>query len=130
MLKKYLILFSAQLAANLLWIFWVLPGLGESGSPAQTIKWFGVQVLVPVFLLLLIARRRKSGYGLTVVYSILVGLYAMGMLGWALIGEATPLSVYVVCIFLFIVAFGALFCALKDLNVGQKARRYNEIRDE
>ena len=108
----------------------MLPGLGESGSISQMIKWVGVQVLVPVFLLLLISRRRKSGYWLTVVYGSLLGLYGMGMVGWALVGEASPLSIYAVCALFFVVAFGIVFQALTDLNIGQKARRYDEIKDE
>ena len=130
MLKKYIPFWGLQILANGLWAFWVLPSLGESGSLKETLIWISAQVLIPTFLSLLILRGRKSAYWLTVVYGIMTAFYAMGMLGWSLSGEATPLSVYVVCLLLFIVAFGVVFGALKDLNIGQKARRYDEIKDE
>ena len=130
MIKKYLPFWTIQILANILWVFWVLPAIGESGSPAETLKWLGVQILSPAFLSLLISQGRRLAYGLTAFYGAMTGLYALGMLGWALIGEATPLSVYAVCGLFFVVAFGLMFLALKDLNIGQKARRYDEIKDE
>ncbi len=130
MIKKYLPFWGLQVLANILWLFWVLPALGESGSPGEMLKWLGVQILSPLFLSLLMAQARRLAYGLTALYGAMTGLYALGMLGWALIGEATPLSVYAVCGLFFWVAFGLIFLALKDLNIGQKARRYDEIKDE
>ena len=128
-MKKYFPFFALQILANVLWAFWALPSIGESGSFLETIKWLGVQILLPVFFCLLLSSRRKSAYVLMVMYGILTALYALGMTGWSLIGEATPLSVYVVCAIFFVVSFGIVFQALKDLNVGQKARRYDEIKD-
>ena len=129
MIKKYIPYFGLQLLANGLWIFWVLPSIGESGSFLETLEWLGVQILLPAFFCLLLSRPRKLAYGLIVLYGILTGLYALGMTGWALIGEATPVSVYVVCVIFFIISFGVVFQALKDSNIGQKARRYDEIKD-
>lgn len=130
MLKKYLFFFSLQVFAIALWAFWVLPDVGETGEFSQTAAWLAVQVLFPVFFSLLIARRRKSGYWLTALYGVIIGLYALGMTGWALVGAGTPVSVYAVCAIFFVVAFGVVFNALKDLNIGQKQRRYDEIKDE
>ena len=129
MTKKYFPYFGLQLLANGLWIFWVLPSIGESGSFSETLEWVGVQILFPAFFCLLLSSRRKAAYGLVVLYGIFTGLYALGMTGWALMGEGTPISVYIVCAIFFVVSFGIVFHALKDLNIGQKARRYDEIKD-
>ena len=129
MIKKYLPYFGLQFLANGLWIFWVLPSIGESGSFLETLEWLATQILFPAFFCLLLSSRRKSAYGLIALYGILTGLYALGMTGWALIGEATPVSVYAVCAIFFVVSSGMVFHALKDLNIGQKARRYDEIQD-
>ncbi len=129
MIKKYLPFFTLQILANLLWAFWALPAIGEAGSLQETLKWLGVQILFPIFFCLLLTSRRKSAHVLMVIYGALTGLYALGMTGWALIGEGTPFSVYAVCAIFFVVSFGIVFQSLKDLNVGQKARRYDEIKD-
>ena len=130
MFKKYLPFFGLQLLANCLWLFWVLPSLEESGSVIEMAAWLGAQVLLPVFLSFLIARRRKIGYWLTVIYGLHLGLFALGMTGWSLMSEWTPFSVYAVSAIFFVVSFGTVFLGLKDLNIGQKARRYDEIKDE
>ncbi len=129
MVKKYLPFFVLQTLANVLWAFWVLPSIGESGTFSETMKWLGVQLLFPIFFCLLLSGRRKSAYVLMTIYASVIALYALGMTGWALIGEGTPVSVYVICFLFFAVAFGIVFNSLKDLNVGQKARRYDEIKD-
>ncbi len=116
--------------ANIAWAFWVLPALGEAGSLDETAKWFGVQLLTPVFLSLLLLGGRKSAYWLIALYGVIIGLYAIGMLGWALMGAGTPYPVYVVSILFFIVSFGVFFTALADLNIGKKERRYDEIENQ
>lgn len=129
MLKRYLPFFGLQIFANILWMLWVLPALGETGSLLEMAAWLESQILMPVFLCLLINRHRRAGYWLTILYSVIFGLYATGMTGWSLMGVGIPYSVYVVCAILFVVSFGVFVLALKDLNIGQKTRRYDEIKD-
>ena len=129
-MKKYLVLFALQIAANLLWAFWALPLMLEQGSSSQTLNWLLVQTLFPVLWTLLLARKWAGVYVLLVIYGVLIVLYGIGTLGWALMGEGTPLAVYVVCGIFLVTGFGCVFCALKDLNVGKNTRTYHGIEDE
>ena len=129
MVKKYIPYFVLQVLSNVLWVFWALPALNETGTVLETVEWFGVQILCPIFLSLLISKKRPFAYVLTILYGLIIGLYAVGMVGWALMGIGIPSSVYVVCSLFLIVTFGVVFHGLIDLKIGQKARRYDEIKD-
>lgn len=125
MLKKYWIIFSFQIAANTLWVFWALPQIGEEASLVHSLEWLGTQILFPIFFSLLISQRRKSGFWLVVVYGAFTGLYGLGTFAWAVIGTYTPASVYVVSGLFIVIAFTLIFAALKDLNIGKTRRRYD-----
>jgi hypothetical protein len=124
MLKKYLPFFILQLTANSIWVFLVLPAVGEEGTLSETLRWLAIQIALPGFLAWLLIRGRRYALWLLIIYASLILLFGLGMVGWALMGEATPWTVYAVCLLFFVVGFGILFYALKDLNIGQKPRQY------
>ncbi len=111
-------------AANLLWAFWALREINEQGGFVEMLQWICVQALLPVMLGLLLALRPKFAYGFLLVYSGFTILFALGILGWALMGLGTPLSIYAVSTVLLVMGFGILFQALKDSRWGQKVTRY------
>jgi hypothetical protein len=123
--KKYLALFLCAPLANYVWGWWVLPGIGEEGSPHQILVWLSVQAILPALLLLLVLLKSRLGHRLTLVYSIFILLHGVGMLGWGLIGPGTPLSLYTACLILLTMGFGLLYRSLKSLGIGRKQRRYD-----
>ena len=124
MLKKYLPLLILGPVSNALWIGWALPQINEQGTFEEVIQWLCVQGFIPIFFALLLLLRVKLVYWLMVVYSGFIILFATGMLGWAFIGSRVPLSIYAVSTALFVMGFGILFHALKDLNVGKPVKYY------
>ena len=123
MIKKYLPFLILGPASNILWATWALSEINEQGTFGETMQWIATQALLPILLGILVALRSKIGLWLLTVYSGFVLLFGIGILGWALMGPATPLSVYVVCFILFVMGFGLLYQSMKDLKIGKKARR-------
>ena len=123
-IKKYLFFLILGPVSNLLWAFWVLPQINERGSGRETLQWFLVQSIFPVLFCLLIMFKKKLVHWLLMIYSGFMILFAIGMLGWALMGPEAPVSIYVVCCLLLVMAFGLLFHSLKDSKLGQKVKRY------
>ena len=124
MIKRYISFLILGPVANLSWILWVLPEINERGTGAETLQWFLVQSLFPVLFGLLIAFNKKSVLWLLIIYSGFMILFTIGMLGWALMGPEAPLSIYVVCFLLLVMAFGLLFNSLKDLKLDRGVQRY------
>ena len=124
MIKKYLFFLVLGPIANLLWALWVLPQINERGSGPETLQWFLVQSIFPVAFCLLIILKKKFVHWLLMIYSGFMILFAIGMMGWAMMGPEAPVSIYVVCALLLVTAFGLLFNSLKDSKLGQKVKRY------
>ena len=124
MIKKYLFFLVLGPIANLLWALLVLPQINERGSGLETLQWFLVQSIFPVVFCLLIMLKKKFVHWLLMIYSGFIILFAIGMLGWALMGPEAPVSIYVVCSLLLVMAFGLLFNSLKDSKLGQTVKRY------
>ena len=124
MIKKYLFFLILGPIANLLWALWVLPQINERGSGLETLQWFLVQSIFPVVFCLLIMLKKKLVHWLLMIYSGFMILFAIGMLGWALMGPEAPVSIYAVCFLLLVMAFGLLFNSLKDSKLGQEVKRY------
>ena len=110
--------------ANLLWVFWVLPQINERGTWQETIQWIVIQSLFPVIFTVLLAAKKKYVFWMLIVYSGFMILFMIGLIGWALMGPETPISIYAVCGILMMMAFGLLFNSLSDLKVGQGVKRY------
>ena len=123
-MKRYLFFLVLGPIANLLWVFWVLPQINERGSSSEMVQWFLVQSLFPIISLFLISLKKKFVFLFLIVYSGFVILFSIGMLGWALMGPEAPISIYVVCCLLLVMAFGLLFNSMKDLKLGQGVKRY------
>ena len=123
-IKRYVFFLVLGPMANLLWALWVLPQINERGSGSEMLEWFLVQSLFPMIFGLLISLKKKVVFWFLMIYSGFMILFTIGMLGWALMGPATPLSIFVVCLLLLVMAFGLLFNSLKDLKFGQGAIRY------
>lgn len=128
-MKKYLILFVVQIAALWVWAFYGLPEIGESGSRIEVGQWLTVQGLLMLLLGTLLWRRYRPAYFLNVAYGFVVSLCGVGLLGWSLMGSATPASVYISSALFLAAGFGLIAAALKDLNVGQR-RRYDGFQNE
>lgn len=125
MLRNYILYFILHVVANALWAFWALPEIHEEGSLFITLRWMLMQILLPLLFGVLLARRRRYVYGLLAAYGVVMLLFGFGTAGWALMGVATPLSVYLVCGIFFIIGFGVLARAMKDLGVGNKIVRHS-----
>ncbi len=121
-MKRYITLFAVQISTFALWAWKALPDMNEQGSLVETLKWLGMQALVAVFLILLLARASRVSRWLVVVYAGFVALFGYGTLGWSLIGAATPLSVYSVAVLFIVNGLALLFHALKDLNIGRERK--------
>ena len=119
--------FVLKVCADALWGYVALPEMGEQGTDWQTIQWIGVQALVPALFSLLLIRKQRYALWFLVAYGVLIILYGLGTFGWALTGPATPLSVYAVCMIFFVIGFGVLFNALRDLKIG--GRRHYGLED-
>ncbi len=123
-LSRYVIFLLLGPAANLLWVFWVLPQINERGTWQETVQWIGIQSLFPLLFGILLAVKKKYVFWMLLVYSGFMILFMIGMIGWALMGPATPIAVYAVCALLMVMAFGLLINSLRDLKVGQGVKRY------
>lgn len=130
MSRKYIPLLSLGPAANVLWAFWALRDLHEQGTALEMLQWFSMQILIPVLFALLLNFKRRYIYWMLIAYSGIIFLFAFGTLGWALMGEHTPLSVYVVGAVLGLMGFGILYSAMKDLNLGNREVKHYEAPDE
>ena len=124
MIKKYAIFLILGPIANLLWVFWALPQINELGNPQETAQWFFVQSLFPIIFAILIFLKKKYVFWAILMYSGFIILYAIGMLGWALMGPETPISIFTECVLLMIMSFGLLFNSIKDLNILKEVKRY------
>jgi hypothetical protein len=102
----------------------VLPAIGEEGTFLEIILWMGIQILLPLLIGILLARRRRYVLWIMALYGVFFLLFGFGMFGWALMGEGTPVSVYAVCSLFFIIGFGVIFRTMKDLGIGQKPRQF------
>jgi hypothetical protein len=127
MLKKYLPFLVLGPISNALWAFWALPEINEQGTFAEMFQWICVQALLPVMLGILLLTKWRLVFWLFVIHSGFIILYAIGILGWALMGLATPVSIYVVAVVLLVMGFGILYHALKDLKFDQKWVKYETI---
>ena len=127
--KKSLFYLALQVTNNFLWAWWVLPSIHEEGTVWQTLNWLLVQALLPVLLAMLLVRRRRYAFVFLLLYSVFILLYGCGLAGWALIGAATPYSLYVVCGSFFVVGFGLLYQSLKGMKVGRTIRRFEGDRE-
>lgn len=125
MLKKYAFFLMLGPISNALWAWWALPQINEQGSVEETIQWVCVQAILPAVFAVLLLFRQKFVLWLMTIYSGFMILFTLGIAGWALMGSGVPLSIYGVCLVMFVMGFGILFNSLKDLNVGQIARRYD-----
>ena len=125
MLKKYTFFLMLGPISNALWAWWALPQINEQGSMEETIQWILIQAILPAVFAVLLLFSRRFVLWLMTIYSGFIILFTIGMLGWALMGLGVPFSIYVVCAVMFVMGFGMLFHSLKDLNVGQEARRYD-----
>src|SRR3989338_6625705 len=119
MIKKYVTFLLLGPLANLLWAFWVLPGIDERGDRSEMFQWILVKSLFPAVFTFLIVFKIKYVYWMMTIYSGFMILFVIGMLGWAMMGPETPVSVYVVCGILIVMAFGLLFNSLQDLKEGK-----------
>jgi hypothetical protein len=128
LLKKYSFFLILSPASNLLWLFWALPELHETGSSREMLQWLGIQFFVIGFLAVFIAANKKFIFWAVLAYGALTLLYALGVAGWALMGQ-TPLSVFFVAGLLFIMSFGLIYHALKDLKLGGKTYRSYYLED-
>ena len=124
MINKYLFFLVLGPIANLLWALWVLPQINERGNGPEMLQWLLVQSLFPAAFCLLIGLKHKLVYWLLIIYSGFMILFAIGMLGWALMGPEAPLSIYAVCFLLLIMGFGIMYNSFKDSKLGQKIKRY------
>lgn len=124
-MKKYLLLLALGPLSNALWAFWALPQIGEQGYLGETVEWVVVQALLPVLFAVLLRRKKKYTYWLLVLYSMYLLLYAIGILGWGLIGAATPFSIYCVAALMLMMGFGLMYQSLKDLGLGKKEKYYD-----
>ena len=124
-LKKYILFLLLGPVSNFLWAGWVLPEINEQGTFVETVQWISVQALLPLIFCVLLALKQKFVHWMMIVYSGFIILFAVGVLGWALMGPGTPASVYVVCLILFVMGFGILYQSMKDLDFEKKPRRYD-----
>ncbi|HTL70759.1 MAG TPA: hypothetical protein VL404_05670 [Candidatus Eisenbacteria bacterium] len=125
MLRKYLPFLLMIPVANALWAWGVLPRIGEEGTPAETFEWLVVQWVVPTLMAVLLVAKSRLARPLLCAYGVVLALYGVGTLGWALMGLYTPLPVYGVCALFLVAGFGLVFRSLKDLNVGRVVKRYH-----
>ncbi len=125
MLKKYAVFLMLGPVSNALWAWWALPEIHEQGTMEEILQWILVQATLPAAFAVLLLFKWRLVLLLMTAYSGFILLFAAGVLGWALMGGGTPLSVYTVCLALFVMGFGILFNSLKDLGVGQKVKRYD-----
>ena len=124
MFRKFLPFLVLGPVANLLWVLWVAPAIGELGGRDQMLEWIAVQMILPLVFSLFLLLRRKFILWVLLVYGAFVALYALGLSGWALMGAETPVSVYVVSLVLFVMSFGLIYQSLQGLNIGKKEKYY------
>ncbi|OGW83014.1 MAG: hypothetical protein A3C47_02895 [Omnitrophica bacterium RIFCSPHIGHO2_02_FULL_51_18] len=125
MLKKYAFFLMLGPISNALWAWWALPEINEQGSIGETVQWISVQAILPAVFAVLLLFRQSFVLWLMMVYSGFIILFTIGVVGWALMGCGIPISIYAVCLVMLVMGFGILFNSLKDLKVGQQARRYD-----
>jgi hypothetical protein len=124
-LRNYLFLLLLGPMSNALWAYWALPEIGEQGTHSETLQWLCTQAFLPLVFAIAVAAGMKFVLWFMVIYSGFILLFGIGIFGWALMGPGTPLSVYVVSGFLFIMGFGLLYQSLKDLNFGKRGTRFD-----
>ena len=124
MVKKFLPFLVLGPIGNLLWLLWALPQIGEQGDSSQILEWIAAQMVLPLIFSIFLLLRRRFILWVILIYSAFMILYALGVLGWALMGAGTPLSVYVVTGVLFVMSFGLAYRSLKALNIGKKEKYY------
>lgn len=123
-MKKYAFFFSLHVLTAVLWSIWALPSIGESGSFPDEATWIAAQIVLPVFIIALLARRYRPGFWLAMIWGLGVGLSGAGLLGWALMGTGTPASVYTVAGLLLFNGLGVLSSVIKDMNWIRERNRY------
>ncbi len=114
---------------NLLWLCWVLPAINEVGSAQEVAQWLLIQLFITAVFFMFIAANKKIILWGVLAYAIFVLMHTLGVLGWGLMGAATPLSIFAVTALLFLMAFGLIYHALKDLNLGGKTYRSYYLED-
>lgn len=123
-MKKYLLFFSLHILSVVLWVVWALPLMNESGSLPDEATWLAAQILLPVFIFWMIHHRYRPGYWIALVWGLMVLLCGSGLLGWALMGPATPPAVYGVAGLLLLDGLGVFSSALQDLNWIRERKAY------
>ena len=116
-MRRYLPFLFLSFAASIVWISWCLPDMNEQGTFFEMLEWVLFQAGIQVFLFALLAVWHRAALWAIVLYGGFLVLHAAGLLGWALSGEATPLSVYSVAVLHFINGFALLFHSLNDLKI-------------
>ncbi|MGH7198222.1 MAG: hypothetical protein ACREH5_05740 [Candidatus Omnitrophota bacterium] len=125
MLRKYWFFLFLGPVSNALWGYWALPQIGEQGTQAETFQWLCTQAILPAVFAVSLAFGMRFVLWFVLIYSGFMLLFGIGIFGWALMGPGTPLSIYAVCVLIFIMGFGLLYQSLKDLNFGRKEPRYD-----
>ena len=129
MLKKYTIYLLLGPLSNVLWALWVLPQINEQGTAGETLTWLCVQAFLPAVFVIFLYLKKRFIFWLLLVHSGFIILYAVGILGWSLMGLFVPASIYVVCGILFVMGFGILYHSISDLKISGKVKRY-EFEDQ
>ena len=127
--KKYLFFLLLGPLSNLLWLFWALPEIHETGSLIEVVQWLGFQTCLVVLFFIGLMRGKKITFWVLLSYSILVFLYALGLIGWGLMGAATPLSVFIVAGLLFLMSLGLIYHTLQDLKIVSKPYKGYYLED-
>lgn len=122
-MSKYFFFLVLGPVSNVLWAWWALPEINEQGTTLEMFQWIATQAALPVLFGILLALGSKIARWFILVYSGFTLLFAIGIFGWALMGSATPVSIYVVAGILFVMGFGLLYQSMKDLNFGHKERK-------
>ena len=80
MFRKFLPFLVLGPVANLLWVLWVAPAIGELGDRDQMLEWIIVQMILPLMFSLFLLLRRRFILWVLLVYGGFVALYALEML--------------------------------------------------
>ena len=128
-LRRYLPFLALGPVTNALWAWWALPSIDEQGTFTEMLQWYCVQAAIPVLFAVLLRFRRNYVHWMLMIYGGFIALFAFGILGWALMGEGTPMPIYAVFTLLFVMGFGLLYHSMKDLGFDRDAPVY-DIEDK
>lgn len=123
-MKKYVFFFTLHIFSLVVWAVWALPQMGESGTFPDEASWLAAQIVLPVFISVLLARHYRPGLWIALAWGLIILLSGAGLLGWALMGPATPFVVHFVALLLLMDGLGIFSSALKDLKWIHERNRY------